>query len=648
MRKAERMFNKNSTSFNMINLKKLKLSFKRSITSTKKEFYKNKILKCGNNMGKLYAFTNSLLGKSHHKSYPNISDDILCNNFSDFFISKIDIIYSVIKIKLSPPSINQYNYLNNSSENSQNTHLNQTPTLTHFTLPSNVDIYNLLVTASSASPSDSLPLTVMKSLANTLTPLFSSIINQSLITGVIPSILKHSIITPILKKNSLNINELSNFRPIAQLPLISKILEKIVFKQITTFIDFNNLSCNLQSAFRKNHSTETAITLILNDIYTSLDRNEKIQILLLDLSSAFDTLSFDILSDRLLDIGISSTAHDFLIGFVTNRTFSVKINNSYSKSQSFKYGVPQGSVLGPLLFSIYLNPITNIIKSFKTLRFHLYADDILIYSVNSRLVMNNELVECANQVNKWLLMNKLLLNTSKTELLNLPHNFNNFTDIFIDNIRIIPSLKIKYLGITIDNKLNFDDHMSTVCRKANFHLYNIRYIRKFISKDLTTMLMKAMVFSSTNYCNSIYLGLSKKLNKCIYRIDHSAVRLIYQQPLFDHSSVTLRQHNLNILNNINRSKYRILCIIHKSLTAGPSYIRTCLSVKVPICRELRSSNDVYCLQVKKSVKPVTSKRAFQYYAPPLWNSLPLKIRMIPNHDTFKFNLKRYLFNIEKS
>ena len=214
MRKAERMFNKNSTSFNMIHLKKLKLSFKRSITSTKKEFYKNKILKCGNNMGKLYAFTNSLLGKSHHKSYPNISDDILCNNFRDFFISKIDIIYSVIKIKLSSPSINQYNYLNNSSENSQHTHLNQTPTLTHFTLPSNVDIYNLLVTASSASPSDSLPLTVMKYLANTLTPLFSSIINQSLITGVIPSILKHSIITPILKKNSLNINELSNFRPI--------------------------------------------------------------------------------------------------------------------------------------------------------------------------------------------------------------------------------------------------------------------------------------------------------------------------------------------------------------------------------------------------------------------------------------------------
>ena len=262
--------------------------------------------------------------------------------------------------------------------------------------------------------------------------------------------------------------------------------------------------------------------------------------------------------------------------------------------------------------------------------------------------MNNELVECANQVNKWLLMNKLLLNTSKTELMNLPHNFNNFTDVFIDNIRIIPSQKIKYLGITIDNKFNFDDHMSTVCRKANFHLYNIRYIRKFISKDLTTMLIKAMVFSSTNYCNSIYLGLSKKLNKCIFRIDHSAVRLIYQQPLFDHSSVTLRQHNLNILNNINRSKYRILCIIHKSLTAGPSYIRTCLSVKVPICRELRSSNDVYCLQVKKSVKTVTSKRAFQYYAPPLWNSLPLKIRMIPNHDTFKFNLKRYLFNIEKS
>ena len=240
----------------------------------------------------------------------------------------------------------------------------------------------------------------MKIIAPSISIPLTTIFKNSLTTGIVPPEYKHAIITPILKKHKHDINDLKNYRPISQIPTLSKLLERVVTIQLKDFLYSNNSIDNYQSAYRTNHSTETTVIDVLDSIISSLDNNNHTQLLLLDLSSAFDTLDHDILKHRLIEIGIINTALDWMMSFVSNRTFTVKIGKEYSNYNSFDTGVPKGSVLGPLLFIIYIIPLSNVIRQFRHVKYHLYADDILLYTelskYNSEFV--NELSNCANVI----------------------------------------------------------------------------------------------------------------------------------------------------------------------------------------------------------------------------------------------------------
>ena len=200
----------------------------------------------------------------------------------------------------------------------------------------------------------------------------------------------------------------------------------------------------------------------------------------------------------------------------------------------------------------------------------------MIYSITNIDSSCNELSSCANLVNRWLLSNRLILNMTKTQLLNLLSYVSSFSSINIDNHIIAASSKIIYIGVTIDNKLTLNEHIYSIYKKANFHLYNIRFIRKYLSINLTESIVRSLVFSTVDYYNSILFGLSKKYLMKIKRIDHAAIiryylgttilliRLIFKLPLKNHSSINMRQLNLGILNTINRSKFKLLCINHKT------------------------------------------------------------------------------------
>ena len=345
MRRCERTFLKNQIHTNLIDFQESKHVFRKGVHAAKSSYYKNKIISCGNNVRKLYSLANTLLGKSKkNNSLPDIIDNLLCPKFSNYFTLKIEKIYNSISSKLS--LLPQVDHTNDYS----NLYTPNGIYLNKFITPPNPDIFNLIYTAKSSSPLDSLPLDIFKSIASHLTPVLSTIIENSFNTGIFPDKLKHGIISPILKNTTYNVEDFSSYRPISKLSLFSKIFEKIVAKQLVTFINSNNLSCKYQSGFRSNHSTETAINYILNDIYIAIEAGSKIQLLLLDLSSAFDTLSFDILSLRLASLCIESLALNWLTSFFTDRSTAVKINDSISEPSSILFGVPQGSVLGPLLF----------------------------------------------------------------------------------------------------------------------------------------------------------------------------------------------------------------------------------------------------------------------------------------------------------
>ena len=201
----------------------------------------------------------------------------------------------------------------------------------------------------------------------------------SLSEGIFPSSFKQAIVHPLLKKPSLPDDDLNNFRPISNLNFISKILEKVVASRIQPHLLSNSLSSSFQSAYRMFHSTETTLLGIHNDLILAMDRGEVTSLILLDLSAAFDTVDHSILLHRLQHwFGLHGTSLDWFSSYLTSRSQAVSIQNSTSSFSNLSCGVPQGSVLGPLLFTLYTTPLGSVISK-NSIKYHLYADDTQLY-----------------------------------------------------------------------------------------------------------------------------------------------------------------------------------------------------------------------------------------------------------------------------
>jgi hypothetical protein len=186
------------------------------------------------------------------------------------------------------------------------------------------------------------------------------------------------LVVPLIKKKNLDRNVLENYHPVSNLSFLSKIVERAVYKQINDHLELNNLADPMQSAYRYHHSTESALLCVLDYVYSSCDNNQVTLLVLLDLSAAFDTVDHDILSIQLQKYGITLQCHEWIMSYLSHRTQAININGIFSSSKPITCGVPQGSVLGPLLFSIYLIGLAELIDSFD-INYKPYADDLQLY-----------------------------------------------------------------------------------------------------------------------------------------------------------------------------------------------------------------------------------------------------------------------------
>ncbi|MCJ8729682.1 hypothetical protein PDJAM_G00109140, partial [Pangasius djambal] len=237
--------------------------------------------------------------------------------------------------------------------------------------------------------------------------------------GYVPKSLKLAVIKPLVKKPDLDPSNLTNYRPISNLPFLSKILEKVVAQQLISYLQSNNIYELYQSGFRPHHSTETALVKVVNDLLLASDQGCVSLLILLDLSAAFDTIDHNILLHRLEKVvRIKGSVLDWFRSYLTDRYQFVDLNGDHSARYRVEYGVPQGSVLGPLLFTLYMLPLGNIIRK-HNISFHCYADDTQLY-VLARPDENSQLKKveaCAIDIRDWMLRNFLLLNPEKTEVL---------------------------------------------------------------------------------------------------------------------------------------------------------------------------------------------------------------------------------------
>ena len=201
---------------------------------------------------------------------------------------------------------------------------------------------------------DPIPTQLLLQSLDTLSPAILKIVNLSIESAFLPASLKEAIIKPILKKNNLDPSEYMNFRPISNLPFLSKVIEKVIAAQLTSYVEDNNLCELFQSAYRRNHSTETTLIRVHSDIAMTIDKGHSAILFLLDLSAAFDTVDHSMLLSRLnTRFGICDKALDWFQSYLSGHTQFVKVNNGISVSHSISHGVPQGSVLGPILYSLY-------------------------------------------------------------------------------------------------------------------------------------------------------------------------------------------------------------------------------------------------------------------------------------------------------
>ena len=309
-----------------------------------------------------FKTVNFLLNRGKKLTVPSTPN--ACQLFSSYFVEKIE----KIRASITPPC------------SLVSTEVQSPPELSNFNRVSMADICKLVKASKrSSSPADPIPVSVLCTIIDWVCPSITHAINSSLNLGVVPSIFKAAIVRPILKKPGSDPELLSNYRPISLLPFLSKVLEKVVAKQLTAHLESHNLLASFQSGFRRRHSTETALVMITKDILSSNDSGKVTALVLLDLSAAFDTIDHEILLSRLEnDMGITGTALSWFRSYLTGRSQVVSCSGHTSSSRPVTCGVPQGSVLGPILCCIYTQPLEQIIRR-HNLSFHFYADETQLY-----------------------------------------------------------------------------------------------------------------------------------------------------------------------------------------------------------------------------------------------------------------------------
>ena len=414
--KLETAYRKNKTPENKSSFKKQSKMVAKLVIEAKRNYFRKIIDENKFQPRKLWSSLNCLLSRKAQSILPNsLSDSDLATAFNEFFDDKISKLCSNIPISQS----NAFDY--QSSSNSPSNMCPTSLTLSSFTSATPTEIRQIILNSNdSTCLLDNFPTKLLKSCLNALLPPITHLINLALSEGSFPGTWKSAIVRPLIKKPTLPKDNLSNYRPISNLSFISKILEKVIYSRLCSHLDsFQSLS-PFQSAYRRFHSTETALTKIHNDLTLAINRRQVSALILLDLSAAFDTINHSILIQRLRSVfGISGSALSILSSYLTDRSQSVLIGKSLSSEIPLSRGVPQGSVLGPLLFSLYTTPLSHILNE-SQVQFHMYADDTQLYVSFSGSDSNQALSSLSSVLDRlyyWFCDNKLSINPSKTEFL---------------------------------------------------------------------------------------------------------------------------------------------------------------------------------------------------------------------------------------
>ena len=452
-----------------------------------------------------------------------------------------------------------------------------------FKLVSDQETLKLIETIlpKTSSGYDNLSSKALKQFAPIIHPALRLIINQSLMTGIFPTKLKHAIVTPIYKGKNSDPQEFINYRPISLLPTLSKIIEKVVQSQLYQYMNDNNLITNSQYGFRTNHSTEHAAVEFVDRIAQKMDDGEIPFSIFIDLSKAFDTLDHQILLRKLQHYGIQGTPLNWFRSYLTGRTQSVKFNGEVSTPIALKTGVPQGSVLGPLLFLIYINDITNASRLLQEI---LFADDTSLTSTLSAFyvykpknltdiaIISNSINIELTKITDWLKINKLSLNEDKTKYMIFHTQQRNMAlyetlSIKLNNQSIKRVKSFNFLGIIINEQLNWSDHIAHLSQKIITVVGLLHRLKNHLPIKILKTIYCSLILSRLHYGNILWGRAPGNL----IQLQKKALRAIVGASYNSHTQPILKKLKLLSLNDLHNTK--MLCYYKNHIDKKlPKYI----------------------------------------------------------------------------
>ena len=457
----------------------------------------------------------------------------------------------------------------------------------------------------------------------------SIIFNLAMETGVFPQLLKNAKVIPVHKGDSKMIT--SNYRPISLLPIFGKMFEKIIYIRVMSFVEKYNIIYEKQYGFQPGKATEHAVIDIQDNVLDSLEKKENPCCVFLDFAKAFDTVNHDILLAKLHHYGIRGSAHNLIKSYLTDREQCVQLNDALSDMDTISHGVPQGSILGPLFFLLYINDIA---QSSDILTFYLFADDTAIFYSHKNIstleeVLNRELVHVSN----WLIANKLSLNIKKSNAL-LFRTKNQAKsakiNLVLDGIAIEETESAKYLGVILDHKFTYENHIKQVKSKLIKGNAILAKVRHFIPPETLRNTYFAYIQPHLDYGLILWGYAAKSHLADIVRQQKKAIRIInfkhkYHEsaPLFKESKILPLDKNLQL----NSSK-----IIWKSANSV-------LPTSVASIFQQREESDSFYVPFRRID---VTQNCITYRGVQNYNKLPSEIKSCKTLDTFKDKYKEHL------
>ena len=488
-----------------------------------------------------------------------------------------------------------------------------------------IEKVNNLNVAVSSQETD-LPTKILKGNSRFFAEYFRENINNCIECSNFPNLLKSADVIPVHKKKSKSSKD--NFRPVSILPNISKIYERSLYEQMESY--FNNILSNYQCGFRKGFNSQHCLMVLIEKWKKCVDSGGAFGALLTDLSKAFDCLSHELLTAKLDAYGFDTKSLRLVYSYLSNRNQRVKVNESYSSWKIISYGVPQGSILGPLLFNIFICDMFYFLEEFDIAN---YADDTTPFcgGVNHDEVVNN-LEMSSSILFKWLKDNQMKINTDKSHLL-LSGNETMISNI--DGHEIESEKQQELLGVVIDSRLTFETHINNVCKKVSQKLNALARISSYMGTKKRQMIMKSFITSQFGYCPLIWMfhsrGLNHKINslhKRALRITFSDNDLTFEDLLIKDNSVSVHHRNLQLLATEMFKSYN--CLSPNIINEIFEHNTSTYNLRNRNFYRSRKVNSVY-----------NGTESLSYLGPKIWDLVPPEIKESENLEVFKKRIKRW-------